>query len=167
MNLTTDLGTKELIIDFTVDDIKWPGGEALFNWWNSARGSRKFPAREDFSPLVMPSFLSSIILYEINGGGQKYAIKLAGSAIADLMGFDPTGVWLSDLPGTENQCGRFDWVEANKAPYICMDIPAVWANKEFKTYSTLVMPLGPSDDKVTMLITSVFFERNKAALEML
>ena len=160
MNLSTDLGTKELVIDFTAGDIKWPGGQALYGWWSKARGPRLFPAREDFSPLVMPDFLSSIILYDIGDGDQKYSIKLAGSAITNLMGFDPTGARLSDLPGTENQCARFDWVTANKAPYMCIDIPANWANKGFKTYSTLVMPLGLTDDKVTMLITSVFFARN-------
>lgn len=159
MNLTTDLGAKELVIDFTEDDINWPGGQVLYEWWNGARGTKKFPAREDFSPLIMPSFLSSIILYEISDGDNKYSIKLAGSAISDLMGFDPSGVVLSDLPGTENQRVRFDWAEVNRAPYLCLDVPAIWANKGFKTYSTLVMPLGPDDNRVTMLIASVFFAK--------
>ena len=167
MNLKTDLGEKELVTGFSEEDIVWPGGQALYSWWNSARGTKNFPAREDFSPLIMPSFLSTIILYEIADGDHKYSLKLTGSAIADLMGFDPTGVRLSELPGTENQRARFDWVEANKAPYMCVDIPAVWANKGFKKYSTLVMPLGPSDDKVTMLIASVYFARNEALLDML
>jgi len=159
MNLTTDLGAKELITDFSECNVSWPGGKALYAWWDEARAARKFPAREAFSPLVMPSYLSTIILYGIADGAQKYSVQLAGSAIADLMGYDPTGVLIGDLPGTENQCARFDWLVEKKAPYMCADIPAVWANKGFRTYSTLVMPLGPDDKNVTMMIASVYFAR--------
>jgi len=161
MNQSVGQNTKKIVTDFTEEDIAWPGGKALFSWWDKARGDKKFPAREDFSPNVMPAFLKTIILYEVEGPGKAYCLKLAGSGIADLMGFDPTGSRLHDLPGTETQLARFNWVVENKKPYMCLNIPASWAQKNFRTYSTVMFPLGPDGEEVTMLIAYLFFEKNQ------
>jgi len=142
---------------FAEKDIPWAGGRALFAWWNEARGTRAFPNRRDFSPLVMVPFLPAIIMHDVGGSARTYSFRLVGTAITQVLGFDPTGKSLDEIPATANMRTRFDWVLENKEPYMCTDLPTRWAKKDYKKYSTLVLPLGPSDDEVTMLIANLTF----------
>jgi len=143
--------------DFTESDIGWPGGRALFTWWDKARGKRAFPKRRDFSPSSMIPFLPAIIMFDVGGAGRPYTFRLVGTAITDVLDFDPTGMGLDEIPATANIRTRYDWVLEHKKPYMCTNLPTRWAKKDYKFYSTLVLPLGPSDDEVTMLIANANF----------
>jgi len=157
MDLDADSGLKDLIVDFTEKEIPWSGGRALFAWWNTARGQHKFPARDDFDPMKMARFLSTVVLHDVGGSARTYAFRLVGTSITELMGSDPTGKVLDDIAATDTLRSRYDWVLENKKPYMCLDLPIGWANKEYKTYSTLVLPLGETDGEVNMLIANLTF----------
>jgi len=157
MAVNTDPDFKDFTTDLTENDIPWAGGKALFSWWNGARGTRKFPARRDFAPMDMPSFLPTVVLTDVGGRLPTYPIRLVGTGIVKVMGYDPTGLMLGNLPATDTLRARYDWVLENKKPYMCINLPCKWAQKDFIKYSTLVLPLGPDDSEVTMLIASLVF----------
>jgi len=157
MEPETDELPKNLVADFTEGDILWPGGRALYAWWDNARGERAFPKRQDFSPLTMVPFLPAIVLHDVGGNARTYTFRLVGTAVTEVLGFDPTGMGLDEIPSTATMRTRYDWVLEHKKPYMCTNLPTRWAKKDYKSYSTLVLPLGPSDDEVTMLIASLTF----------
>jgi hypothetical protein len=157
MESVTAAGLQDLICDFGVDDIPWAGGKALFSWWNEARGANDFPARSDFSPLVMTPFLPTIMMHDVGGDARTYDLRLVGTAITDVLGYDPTGKKLDDLPATNLMRARFDWVLEKRKPYMCLGIPTRWANKDYKSYNTLVLPLGPAGGEVNILIANLSF----------
>ncbi len=150
-------GLEDLIYDFCEDEIPWKGGKALFSWWNKARGEHDFPARQDFSPLIMVPFLPAIMLHDVGGQARTYGMRLVGTAITDVLEYDPTGKMLDEIPATATLRARYDWALEHKKPYMCLDVPARWANKDYKAYSTLVLPLGPPGGEVNMLIANLSF----------
>lgn len=152
-----DLGVDSIITDLELKDIPWTGGRRLFDWWQKARGSRTYPSRAEFSPTIMGEYLPSMVLHDVGGDARSYDIRLAGTEIATVYGADPTGAPLDRVPKSENLRARYDWVLENRKPYICLNLPANWANKDYKDYSTLVMPLGPNEDTIDMLIAHVYF----------
>jgi len=147
----------DMISEFTEKEIPWAGGKALFSWWNAARGERKFPSRQDFSPVTMAPFLPTVVLHDVGGDARTYKFRLVGTSVADVLGFDPTGKLLDEIPATANMRERYNWVLEHKKPYMCTDLPTRWAEKDYKSYSTLVLPLGPSDEEVTKLIANLAF----------
>jgi len=157
MDSEVSVAPSDLISDFSENDIPWKGGQKLFEWWNTARGKRQFPNRHDFSPTEMVPILSSIVLLDVIPEAPTYRFRLVGTLVTDVLGFDPTGKLLEEVPSTENLRERYDWIHQNKKPYLCTNIPTRWARKDFKAYSTLVLPLGPTDDEVTMIMGSLTF----------
>lgn len=152
-----DPGLDAIIRDFTTEDIPWPGGQRLFQWWLTARGERRFPAREDFSPALMGRHLSTMVLHDVEPGEPEFRIRLVGTQIVDLVGRDLTGLRVGDLPNSGPMAARYRWAVAERAPYMCLDLPIGWASKDYLSFSTLVLPLGPDDASVTMLIANLGF----------
>lgn len=152
----TEAGLEAIISPVSTEMIPWTGGRKLFAWWNAARGTRKFPARRDFSPLTMGSDLATMVLHDIGPeDAPDFRLRLVGTEIVRSMKADPTGLPLAALPGTAPLAVRYRWVMRTRQPYLCLDQPLAWADKDFLSYSTLVLPLGPTDDRVEMLIANL------------
>lgn len=148
----------QVIKEFEKNDIGWKGGQAIFDWWHEARGDRPFPSRSDFSPTKMPSLLANIQLIDVGDEERHYSVRLAGTAITETLGFDPTGVALKDIPKTENVRMAYDWVVDNKKPIMRVNLPISWVDKDYKTLSALVLPLGKTEEAVNMLLLHFHFE---------
>lgn len=146
-----------LVKDFTAQDIHWPGGKKIFGWWNEARKERLFPARRDFSPLAVTSLLPAVQLVDVGGDKRPYSARLIGTRLTETIGFDPTGKNLDDLPGTAPVRVVYDWVVDNQKPVLRLNMPIRWGDKDFMVCSTLIVPLGPSGEEVTMLLLHFHF----------
>ena len=153
-----DPGVDAIIRDFAMQDIPWPGGRRLFEWWLTARGERRFPTREDFTPSLMGRYLSSMVLHDVEPDTPVFRIRLIGTQIVDMVGRDPTGWRAGDLPNSGPMQARYRWAVTERAPYMCHDLPIGWASKTYLSYSTLVLPLGPDDETVNMLIANLFLQ---------
>lgn len=138
--------------DFTIADIHWSKGKELFSWWNTAREDRAFPNRSAFSPIQAPSLLSTMQLIDVGGKARSYTARLVGTGIAEVLGFDPTGKALNELPNTEKVRIAYDWVVDNRKPILRKDVPVKWGEKDFMVFSALIVPLGHKDDAVSMLM---------------
>lgn len=149
----------DLISDFGLDDIHWEGGKALFAWWLQARGDKNFPSRADFKPTDFVEHLTTMQLHDVGEGDPTpYPVRLIGSKIVDVLGYDPTNLPLQEIAGGDVLKQRFDWLCETKQPYICKRLPIFWANKDYRQYSTLVLPLGPDGTTVDKLIANLHFE---------
>ncbi len=157
-----DPGLEAIIETFGPEDIPWQGGQRLFEWWLTARGSRRYPAREDFDPARMGRYLSTMVLHDVEPDAPVFRIRLVGTLVVDLIGRDPTGLAAGDLPNSGPMVARYRWAVAHRAPYMCLDLPIAWASKDYMAYSTLVLPLGPDDATVNMLIANIAFQRHTA-----
>tara|TARA_R110002096_G_scaffold215734_1_gene403613 strand:- start:1572 stop:2063 length:492 start_codon:yes stop_codon:yes gene_type:complete len=157
MTLEESLYPNSLVTDFTLQDIPWPGGREMFKWWDQARQKRLFPTRKDFSPLAVIPLLPAIQLIDVGGIKRPYSVRLIGTRITEIIGFDPTGKELDDLPSTELVRTVYDWVVDNKKPVMRLNMPIRWGAKEFMVCSVLILPLGAGGDEVTMLMLHFHF----------
>ncbi len=137
--------------------IPWPGGRVLHRWWFDARGDRAMPARRDFSPRVMGRHLSGMVLHEVEEGNPVFRVRLAGNDLIEAMRRNPTGLAMHEIPNGGPLLERYRWAVRERRPYMCLDLPLAWANKDFRSYSTLVMPLSDDGRRVDMLIAHVHF----------
>jgi hypothetical protein len=65
----------------------------FYDYWAELRGStRALPLRRDFDPAVLKDLLPNIAIVE--PAGQRFFIRLVGSAIVDRVGSDATGMFL-------------------------------------------------------------------------
>ncbi|MEX0298456.1 MAG: PAS domain-containing protein [Kordiimonas sp.] len=148
---------NSLATNFELQDIRWPGGRELYEWWDSTRVDKPFPARRDFSPFELTSLLPAIQLIDVGDEERHYSVRLIGTAITEMLGFDPTGKPLDELPGTATVRKAYDWVVDNQKPIMRLNMPIKWADKDFMTFSALVLPLGPEGQEVNMLLLHFHF----------
>lgn len=74
----------------------------LFNYWDTKRGNRRMPARQDIDPIEMDRrVLPHLMLCELSDHGNLIRFRLVGTSLAKRLGFDPTGQCLSDLPAAD------------------------------------------------------------------
>ena len=76
-------------------DIGSPVVRAAFDYWRSKCEGDRLPSRRDIDPVEIPRLLPHILLTEIWQEPFLVRYRLAGSALAELYGFDYTGSYLS------------------------------------------------------------------------
>lgn len=145
--------------DFTEDDIPWEGGQHLFRLWTDKKGNRPFPARPEFQPVEMKAHLPGMSLIDVEQDPLRFRIRLIGTAQVEIIGSDPTGRYADEIGLYESVIKRWTWIVENRRPVVAISNPLQQHSDTYVTYSSLVMPLGHSDDAVNMLIAHVNTER--------
>ncbi|WP_201239902.1 PAS domain-containing protein [Rhodothalassium salexigens] len=150
-----DGGLSAMRTDFSLDDIAWPGGRIVFQWWCEARRGTSLPTRADFSPTILGRHLSGICLVTVPEAGGALRFRLAGTGITRALGWDPTGRALVDLPAAEPLLDRCSWAVEHRAPYLCCDQPLSVLGKGYLVHSSVVVPLADESGRVAILIAHV------------
>lgn len=68
---------------------------AAHDYWRSKIRSNRLPTRRDIDPVEIPKLLPHVLLTEIRSEPFQARYRLAGTALADIYGFDYTGSVLS------------------------------------------------------------------------
>lgn len=76
---------------------------ALYDYWRGRAGMRALPAREDLDPSAMRAMLPHLCLVDIEDGFASAVVRLAGTRIRDVYGFELTGKCLADLEWGEKR----------------------------------------------------------------
>lgn len=148
-----------LITEFSEDDIPWEGGKHLFRLWNKKRGERLFPGRPDFHPVEMVKYLPDTSLMDIEQDPLRFRFRLVGTSQVDIMTFDATGQYADEISVNDSSIERWSWVARNQRPVLSVRNPLRGESLDYATFSSLVLPLGDTDEEVTMLIGNVNTER--------
>src|SRR5258708_1576071 len=80
------------------EGLKSPILENIHALWKQKRGVHLMPRYGEISPRDMKSHLTHIQLYEVIDGGHNFRVRVMGSAFAQTIGYDPTGLLVSELP---------------------------------------------------------------------
>lgn len=70
----------------------------LFEYWNSKRGSRRFPSRADIDPLDFPYVMGWIALLDVERNPLRFRFRVHGTKLIAKNQFDLTGRYLEDHP---------------------------------------------------------------------
>lgn len=105
----------------------------------------------------MGRHLGGMVLHDVEPGRTEFRIRLVGNDLVEVMRHNPSGLEMRKVPNSAPLIERYRWVVRERRPYMCLDLPLAWANKEYRSYSTLVMPLSDDGERVDMLIAHVHF----------
>src|SRR5438874_11649731 len=82
-------------------DLQNPRLRRLYEYWNSRRGARMMPSRDELDPLEMRFILGNLLLVDVLRDPVRFRIRLHGSEMARRAGYDLTGRMLDELPDTQ------------------------------------------------------------------
>ncbi len=134
-------------------EIPWAGGAVLKRWWFAARAERDVPCVDAFHPRVMGRHLPATALYDVLDEPPFFRVRLAGEDYRRAAGGSIKGVTARDFPHTAPIFARFRWAVDNRRPYIVVDLPLLWAGKEYILFSSLVMPLADEEGTIVRLVS--------------
>lgn len=81
-----------------VDEPSTPMVKDVYTLWQAACGSEEFPKQRDIGAHVLQAFTPNVYIIDVLDGGQDFAIRFMGSAIAHALGTDFTGIRFSENP---------------------------------------------------------------------
>jgi hypothetical protein len=127
---------------------------SLYQYWNDRRGVRPMPSRSEIDPCEMRQWLPRLMLVSVGPDGRTFTYRLAGTAIVDLLGINPTGrsveaAWPVDLAASVAR--SYQEVVATRAPVYCQQVskpledqqPSAWAMR---------LPLSHDGEKVDIIL---------------
>jgi hypothetical protein len=133
---------------------------ALWVYWQAKRGARAMPRRRDIDPTEIPRLLPHLQIVEVIGEAQRFRYRLAGTAICEAFGRDPTGRFVDEIIPAERLAiahhhYRLVW-ETHRPIFVrnkytttkAVDIVA----------SRLILPLSEDGERVSKLLMAQTFE---------
>lgn len=91
-------GVVRLIRDASPQDlVDQPLLFELLTLWNERRGARRFPSKADLPFELLRPWLGRLVFMEPVEQGQDMRVRLCGTIVADELGVDLTGHYLSEL----------------------------------------------------------------------
>ncbi|MBU6298124.1 MAG: PAS domain-containing protein [Alphaproteobacteria bacterium] len=150
----------------TIDELESQVVKLAANYWNTLRGSRRYPARQDLRPRDIAPILRNMVLAKVIDGGADFEFRIAGDAQVQAYGVPFQGKRLSEV-GPQNNAfsasvrGIYRHVVESAAPIAVRGrMGAGFPNVKFAYCESLFLPLGPSDDVVDhILVFSTYVER--------
>lgn len=136
--------------------------------WQTLRGNRRFPARDELNPLVLRHLTTHTMLWEIRDApkGEDFVVLIAGERAVLNGGGRMRGKTLPEFHGNdfEEVWWEFDAVRETGHLHYCQR-GAAWIRQPYLQFRRLLMPLG-QDDTVTHLLSVLDYESDIALTPM-
>lgn len=93
------------------DRLHTDGAQRFLDYWNALPKDGFVPDRASFDPAAIPELMRAVTMLEI-WSRDRIDIRLAGTAVCEAMGFDPTGRNALDLVAAETREDYLRLIEA-------------------------------------------------------
>jgi hypothetical protein len=153
--LTDDNSTKSFR-----DQIRHPDLRRLFDYWDSRRAGRRYPARRDLDPVEFSFALGNVTLIEVEYEPLRFRFRLMGSLQAQRVGKDLTGKAVNELPEPAYRTLLLQGYEEA----IATGLPNTATYEQViegrpRQFEVLRLPLAEDGDRINMLLLCpMFFE---------
>ena len=138
--------------DFTRDDLARDYAKQLYDYWRDARGTAPLPPIAALDPTRLPrACLPYLSVLEVEAHPFRLRSRLAGTAMVEQIGSNPTGHYLDEVPGMDAQLARMEWCVREQRPYLTNDVVTFAPNKH-KRYQVLILPFGDSEHGVQRVV---------------
>jgi hypothetical protein len=140
------------------EDCRFAAAAELYRYWLSARRDRRFPARADLDPLQMRGVLGNLSLTEVHRAPLRFRLRLVGTNQVARLGFDPTGLWVDEMPTPEYArllVDRMELIVQRQSPLIVRNRQLM--DSRWYDYETLWLPLAADGETIDMLVACQFF----------
>lgn len=130
---------------------------ALRDYWLSRKSGRRLPGRRDIDPVDLPRHLSTLLLIDGVGEGERYRFRLVGTMLSRLMVRDPTKRHLDQvLEGAELETldDLLTHVALHRQP-LAVKGHLVWSSGWNVPVEWMVLPLASDGSTVDIVMASV------------
>jgi len=158
--------TREFIEDPEIDQIPFDSLKGVYQIWQKLSDQHGHAAREHLSPALLKDHLPYLSLIDRDVETGRFKVRLIGTRYSEAIGFETTGVYIEQLPNTEELRSRFQWLVDHKKPYYAYLDEMQWAGKDYRHYGVIGCPLFDENHDVNMLLFCVTFERFDSNEEM-
>lgn len=149
-----------------------PEFSALLDYWNDVRGSSLVPLTSHVDPASIPQLLKHIAILDLVSEDEIF-YRLAGTAIAERTGTDPTGMNLLDLVPEARRTfsSQTMWRIANHPVGLFLEYENILRNGKRAEMESLYLPMQVADsDKkrvvsIHMANKTIGFEDERATPE--
>lgn len=124
--------------------------------WHRKRGYRLAPAWRDFQFEELSEWWGTMLIIDIQPEPFDFYYRLFGSVVADLLEFDATGKWATELAGSEYDLkDDMDFYQMlTRNPSLSYSHGTVhWQNRQHVGCSFVELPLSDDGETVTNLIS--------------
>jgi hypothetical protein len=125
----------------------------VVNYWCAKRKGRAMPARHDIDPLELRRLLPNIYLIDVVKPS-LYRYRLIGTTISNRLRGDATGSFADEAMFGEHAhliIDMYDHVVESRSPIINR-ARSFWTEVDWLNYTSVLMPLSPDGENVTMML---------------
>ena len=126
----------------------------LYDYWCRCAGARHLPARGDIDPSAFRNLLPFVCLIDIDLGVNDAIVRLAGTRIRDIYGFEITGKTLGDFQWgdkAEYWQAAYNRVIRRRAP-LQGAVKGPVVNRDHITLFWLRLPLSDDGERVNKIL---------------
>lgn len=117
-------------------------------WWHGLPrpGGAALPDRADLDPLAIPDLLPHVVLWGVTAspnGGFSYVVRLAGTSMVEIHGYEFTGLDMTVFHGAKNALiqPEYDFVSTSGQPHYA-ERSLFWMNRDFQRYRRILLPFS-------------------------
>lgn len=71
---------------FSPTDLRSDGQRAIYDWYLGQAAGGGIPKRRNFEPMDFPTFLSYLVLVDVEEAPRRYRVRLVGTKVVDARG---------------------------------------------------------------------------------
>lgn len=154
---------QEVLADIQAAELDLGDGIALYpdlrqalEYWESKRGDRFAPAREDIDPSEIAALLSRVMLADVEqkeDGALDFLYRLSGTGICDVHGYNLATLRPRELsPPAYGQLVHDHYCSAVERRAPLAHVLALRTDAKQRSYARIILPLSADGEKVTMLM---------------
>ncbi len=132
----------------------------LYRYWEQQCGLRLFPSRASINPADIKRCLPQTILTDVFRNPLRFRYRLVGTGVTTMLGRgELTGRWLDRSLLGEFAAPLYEMyercVETKRPVHGYGSLRALLEGRDWVTIEDIFMPLGDTDDEVTMVLVGV------------
>ncbi len=141
----------------TLPELSSPAVVRGVAYWQSLRGTRRFPPRHALSTREMAPFLRHVALIQVLDGGKDYRFRLVGDAHVEARGYNFAGETIAEMRASaplfaDRSYALYEYVRTTGEPYALRGaMTANDADWRITYRECAFLPLGPTDALVDFL----------------
>jgi hypothetical protein len=132
-------------------------------YWNTLKGDRAFPSRNELVPAKMSKFLRNIVLVRVIGNGADYEFRVVGDAHVQAQGYNFRHMRLKEIEAKRldfTTRPTYEHVRVTATPFAVRG----WIGRHvrhvrFSYHETAFLPLGENGVVDHILIVSAYVPR--------
>ena len=135
----------------------------LYDYWETKRGGRRWPARRDIDPLDFGYVLGNVALIDVLGEPTAFRVRLFGDNLVRKIGIEVTGKRLEDIPLPQLRdhfALRCPQIVARGTPYRTKG--DYFMDDRLLRHELLVLPLSDDGARINMLLFAFWWEEPSA-----